>query len=191
LEISKASVLAVFRRHAFVRALYSVSFVSLVWFLYWIGYDVVVWKKPLVGVNLFNYAGAVLSLAAIVAEFGLRAKTAVGTSNDGQDEEHGTVEGRGVVEVETHAVERCGEGEEPSVLYDLEGEGSSLLRGLEEEERSLTEEKRDLLALKERLELEAREKIEAGKRSVDTLKSEVAELKRQIEQLKFRLRTME
>jgi hypothetical protein len=191
LETSIASVLGFLRRRAMVLALRSASVVSFLWFLYWIGYDVIVWSKPLLRVSLFNYAGAVLSLAVIFAGFRLRAKKMVDTSDDVQDEEHRTVLEHGSVGVEARVLERCAAGEEPSVLYDLEGEGSSVLRGLEEEEGSLTQEKLDLLALRERLELETRERVEARKRNIDTLKSEVVDLRRQVEELKARLRTME
>jgi signal peptidase len=39
---------------------------SLTWFAYWIGYDMVVWSKPLVQVNPVNYAGAAGSFAIAV-----------------------------------------------------------------------------------------------------------------------------
>jgi archaellum component FlaC len=96
---------------------------------------------------------------------------------------------RGGVEAGAPVVERCGEGDESSVLYDLEG--SSTLRGLEEKVGSLAREKRDLLALRERLELEAREKAEVRRRSPEALKGEVADLRRQVEELKARLKAMQ
>jgi hypothetical protein len=172
-------------------ALRLASTVSLVWFLYWICYDVVVWSKPLFRVNFVNYVGAVLSLAVMFAGFLLGAKNAVGASGGGQDDERRVLVERGGVEVKTRVVERCGEGDESSVLYDLEGDGSSTLRGLEEEVGSLTREKRDLLALRERLELEARQKAEVRRRSVDALRGEVAELRRQVDELKARLKAMQ
>jgi hypothetical protein len=46
-----------------------VSTASFLWFLYWISYDVLVWNKPLVKVNLVNYAGAILSVAFVFAGF--------------------------------------------------------------------------------------------------------------------------
>jgi hypothetical protein len=85
-EFSRASMLGVLRRRASVLALLSFSVVSLLWFLYWIGYDIVVWSKPLLKVNVVNYAGAVLSLAVISAGFRLRPKKMVGTLDSGQDE---------------------------------------------------------------------------------------------------------
>jgi hypothetical protein len=160
-------------------ALRLASAVSLGWFLYWICYDVVVWSKPLFRVNFVNYVGAVLSLAVMFAGFLLGAKKAVGASGGGQDEKRSVL------------VERCGEGGESSVLYDLEGDGSSTLEGLEEKVGSLAREKRDLLALRERLELEARQKAEVRGRSVDALKGEVAELRRQVDELKARLKAMQ
>ena len=39
----------------------------LFWFLYWIGYDVLVWNKALFEVNPVNHVGAVLSLAVVFA----------------------------------------------------------------------------------------------------------------------------
>ena len=58
-----------------------------------------------------------------------------------------------------------------------------IMRALEKEEVSLTEEKRELLALKEKLQLKANEKIEAMKFRIETLKSEISELRRQCEEL--------
>jgi hypothetical protein len=174
-----------------VLAVRSASVVSLGWFLYWIGYDVVVWGKPLIRVNPVNYFGAVLSLAVMSAGFRLRPKKLVGASGDGQDKKRRTVVQKASVGVEAHVVERCGEREESSVLYDLEGEESSILQGLEEEERSSAQEKQDMLALRERLEFETRAKVEVRKRNVDALKVEVADLKRQVEELKARLKAMQ
>jgi hypothetical protein len=82
-----ASVLGFLRRRAVELALRSASVVSLLWFLYWIGYDVIVWGKPLVRANSVNYFGAVLSLIVLLAGFRLRAKKMVETSNDWQNEE--------------------------------------------------------------------------------------------------------
>jgi len=59
----------------------------------------------------------------------------------------------------------------------------SVLRELEKEEVSLMEEKRELLALKEKLQLKAQEKIEIMKRKVQTLQSEISELRHQCEEL--------
>jgi hypothetical protein len=39
------------------------SAVSLMWFLYWILYDVLVWGKPLEQVRSVNYGGTLLSLS--------------------------------------------------------------------------------------------------------------------------------
>jgi hypothetical protein len=69
--------------------------------------------------------------------------------------------------------EQCLSGEEPLVA----------LRELEKEEVSLMEEKQGLLALKEKLQLKANEKIEIMKLRTQTLKSEISELKRQCEEL--------
>jgi predicted RNase H-like nuclease (RuvC/YqgF family) len=64
-------------------------------------------------------------------------------------------------------------GEEPLVV----------LRGLEKEEVSLMEEKRDLLASKEKLQIKAVEKIEIMNRRIQTLKNEISELRHQCEEL--------
>jgi len=66
---------------------------------------------------------------------------------------------------------------------DIGGEPLMVLRGLEKEEVSLMEEKRDLLALKEKLQLKAVEKIEIMKRRIQTLKNEISELRHQCEEL--------
>jgi len=72
------------------------------------------------------------------------------------------------------AVEEQGEtGQEPLMV----------LRELEKEEVSLMEEKRELLALKEKLQLKAEEKIEIMKRRLQTLKNEISELRHQCEEL--------
>ena len=72
-------------------------------------------------------------------------------------------------------------GEEARVEVQSSGEKSPflVLQELEREEAALVEEKRDLAALRERLELRTGEEIEVKERSIQTLKSEVAELKRQ------------
>jgi predicted RNase H-like nuclease (RuvC/YqgF family) len=64
-------------------------------------------------------------------------------------------------------------GEEPLVV----------LRGLEKEEVSLMEEKRELLASKEKLQIKAVEKIEIMNRRIQTLKNEISELRHQCEEL--------
>jgi predicted RNase H-like nuclease (RuvC/YqgF family) len=71
------------------------------------------------------------------------------------------------------ASEPCLSVEEPLVI----------LRELEKEEVSLMEEKRELLALKEKLQLKANEKIEIMKLRTQTLKNEISELRRQCEEL--------
>lgn len=69
--------------------------------------------------------------------------------------------------------EQTDSGEEPLVV----------LRGLEKEEVSLMEEKRELLALKEKLQIKAEEKIEIMNRRIQTLKNETSELRHQCEEL--------
>jgi len=64
-----------------------------------------------------------------------------------------------------------------------EEDSLSVLRELEKEEISLMEEKRELLALKEKLQLKAKEKIEIMKRRIQALQSEVSELRHQCEEL--------
>jgi len=58
-----------------------------------------------------------------------------------------------------------------------------ILRELEKEEISLMEEKGQLLALKEKLQLKAEEKIEIMKLRVQTLRNEISELRGQCEEL--------
>jgi len=69
--------------------------------------------------------------------------------------------------------EQSNNGEEPLVV----------LRGLENEEISLMEEKRGLLALKEKLQFKVEEKTEIMKRSIQTLRNELLELRHQCEEL--------
>lgn len=69
--------------------------------------------------------------------------------------------------------EECNDGEELLVV----------LRGLEKEEVSMMEEKRELLAFKEKLQLEVEEKIEIMKRRMQTLRNELLELRHQCEEL--------
>jgi len=65
------------------------------------------------------------------------------------------------------------------------GEDESLLiiEELEKEEFSLMEEKKELLALKEKLQLKAQETIEMMKHRIQTLRDEISELQRQCEEL--------
>ena len=42
------------------------STASLIWFTYWIMYDIIVWNKPFVEVNTVNYIGVVVSLWLIL-----------------------------------------------------------------------------------------------------------------------------
>jgi hypothetical protein len=69
--------------------------------------------------------------------------------------------------------EQTDSGEEPLVV----------LRGLEKQEVSLMEEKRELLALKEKLQIKAEEKIDIMNRRMQTLKNEISELRHQCEEL--------
>jgi len=69
--------------------------------------------------------------------------------------------------------EQSNNGEEPLAV----------LRGLENEEISLMEEKRGLLALKEKLQSKVEEKTEIMKRSIQTLRNELLELRHQCEEL--------
>jgi hypothetical protein len=66
---------------------------------------------------------------------------------------------------------------------DSREEPLAILRRLEKEEVSLMEEKRELLALKEKLQIKADEKIEIMNRRMQTLKNEISELRRQCEEL--------
>lgn len=68
-------------------------------------------------------------------------------------------------------------------LSDSVEEPLVVLRGLEKEEVSLMEEKRELLALKEKLQIKAEEKIEIMNRRMQTLKNEISELRHQCEDL--------
>ncbi len=62
-----------------------------------------------------------------------------------------------------------------------------VLQELKKEEAALMEEKRDLATLKERLQLKTSEEIQVKEQSVQTLTSEVAELKRQCEEFESSL----
>jgi len=64
-----------------------------------------------------------------------------------------------------------------------EDESLLILEELEKEEFSLMEEKRELLALKEKLRLKAQETIEMMKHRIQTLRDEISELQRQCEEL--------
>jgi len=59
----------------------------------------------------------------------------------------------------------------------------SVLRELEKEEVSLMEEKRDLLALKEKLQIKAEERIEIMRLRIQTLRNEVSEMRHNCEEL--------
>ena len=49
-------------------ALWYAAFIAIyVWYLYWVAYDIFVWHKPLVQVNVMNYAGSIVSIAFIWA----------------------------------------------------------------------------------------------------------------------------
>ncbi len=73
---------------------------SFLWFLYWIGYDIFVWTKPLVKVNWVNYAGAILSVAFILASFQLqKLKDRVGkTKKNEQNDQQTKIEERTNIE---------------------------------------------------------------------------------------------
>jgi len=64
-----------------------------------------------------------------------------------------------------------------------EDESLLILEELEKEEFSLMEEKKELLALKEKLRLKAQETIEMMKHRIQTLRDEISELQRQCEEL--------
>jgi hypothetical protein len=66
---------------------------------------------------------------------------------------------------------------------DSREEPLAILRRLEKEEVSLMEEKRELLALKEKLQIKADEKIEIMNRRMQTLKNEISELRHQSEEI--------
>lgn len=66
---------------------------------------------------------------------------------------------------------------------DSREEPLAILRRLEKEEVSLMEEKRELLALKEKLQIKADEKIEIMNRRMQALKNEIPELRHQCEEL--------
>jgi predicted nuclease with TOPRIM domain len=132
------------------------------WFLYWIGYDVAVWNKPYVEVNLFNYAAAILSLSLIFMGYRLReVKNIMSIFKKEEIEEQGTVQ----EPIKT---------EEDPLLF---------LQRLKNEENSLMEKKQDLLTQKEKQELEIREEIEATTQRIEELKNEISELAHQCEKL--------
>lgn len=66
---------------------------------------------------------------------------------------------------------------------DSREEPLAILRRLEKEEVSLMEEKRELLALKEKLQIKADEKIEIMNRRMQALKNEISELRHQSEEI--------
>ena len=51
---------------------------AILWFLYWIIYDLIVWNKALVQVNPQNYLGIVLALSfAVFSGLGVRKTEAI------------------------------------------------------------------------------------------------------------------
>ena len=66
---------------------------------------------------------------------------------------------------------------------DSREEPLAILRRLEKEEVSLMEEKRELLALKEKLQIKTDEKIEIMNHRMQTLKNEISELRHQSEEI--------
>jgi hypothetical protein len=64
-----------------------------------------------------------------------------------------------------------------------EDESLLVLQELEKEEFSLMEEKKELLTLKEKLQLKAQETIEMMKHRIQTLENEISELRHQCEEL--------
>lgn len=135
---------------------------SFLWFIYWIRYDIVVWNKPFFEVSLFNYVAAILSLSFIFVGYRLReVKNIMSISKKEEIEEQGNVK------------EQMNTEEDPL----------SVLQTLKNEENSLMEKKRDLLAQKEKQELKIREEIETTTQRIKTLKNEISELQRQCEKL--------
>jgi len=47
---------------------YSVFATSFTWFLYWILYDVIVWNKSLIQVNILNYFGLITMVGLILLQ---------------------------------------------------------------------------------------------------------------------------
>jgi len=90
---------------------------------------------------------------------------------------------RGEMEVENENVVSIFKKKEIEAQSDDWEEPLVVLRALEKEEISLMEEKRELLTLKEKLQLKVEEKIETMKLSIQTLKNELSELKYQCEEL--------
>ena len=88
LEISKVNMLK-------LQALWYLAFtVPFLWFLYWVCYEIIVWNKALVEVNLLNYVGLVLSLAFVFAGSQLKKiKNLLGISEKEKNEEQGNVNG--------------------------------------------------------------------------------------------------
>lgn len=76
------------------QTLWYLAFVtSLLWFLYWICYDIIVWNKPPVEVNLINFVGFILSLAFVFAGFRLRkVENVVGIFKKEKNEEQSKVD---------------------------------------------------------------------------------------------------
>ncbi len=158
---------------------YLAAIASVLWFLYWICYDIVVWNKLLVEVNLLNYVGAILSLAFIFAGSRLRKiKSIIEASKENGG--YANVEGQVNIS-EQNDMEKKVNVEEQS---NREEESSLALQELKKEEASLTEEKRDLLASKERLRAKINEEIENAKHRIEALRSEISELQHQCEEIK-------
>jgi hypothetical protein len=179
LETPKASM---HKLRALARALCLASAVSLLWFLYWIGYDIVVWNKPLFRAGLFNYVGAILSSAIFLAGSRLATvKNMVDIPEKKENEElanvleQGSIKEQGDAEKKDNIAEKSNEDVEPlPVLQELKTEENSTLEQKEE----------SAVVLRERLRLERKEEIEIEmRRGLQTLKDELIELRHQYEEL--------
>lgn len=150
---------------------YLVFIFTFLWYLYWIYYDAIVWNKVLVEVNSLNYVGAVLSIALIFAGSQL-------------SEVKNMVKKIKTKKIDWKEIEEQGIGEEQS---NGEEDLLMVLRELKKEETSQIEEKRELFALKERLQVRTKEEIENIKHGIQTLKNENAELRLQCEEIEKHL----
>jgi hypothetical protein len=187
LETLKASM---HKTRALAGALCLASAVSLLWFLYWIGFDIVVWSKPLFHVGLLNYVGAILSSAIFLVGSRLAAvKDALGMPEEKESEElanvleQGSIKEQGDDEEKGNIVEQSNEDAEPlPVLQELKTEENSILEQNQE----------SAVVLRERLQLERKEGIELEmRRGLQTLKDELIELRHQYDELIASLKAAE
>ena len=139
-----------------LRTLKLLVFLAPLWYLYWICYDVVIWNKPLVEVNLTNYVALIASLGLIVVTPKLR--TAMNSKT---------------TEKERKIEQNDNRPKNPQLF----------LHTLRTEENSLREEKQKLFAFKETILRHVEKEMSYTKNSIQSLESDVSQLKSNCEQL--------